>query len=116
MEFLYRLQLEGEQIEIKSAHSAQAALDILEGFEPDVIMLDLMLPKSNGLSFLYELRSYEDWRNIPVLIISSLPMHITRINKETLKQLGVGDYLDKSEVKRSEIIEALGAVASGKKL
>lgn len=112
LEYLYELQLKAAGIEAASVSSAQAALDLLETMRPDVILLDLMLPGYNGLSFLQELRSYEDWQNIPVLIISSLPLALVGLNKKLLNEFGIKAYLDKSAAKRADIIRAVEAAAT----
>lgn len=49
---------------------AQLAIEILDTSKVDLILLDIMLPGGNGLAFLQELRSFDDTRHVPVLIIS----------------------------------------------
>ncbi|HEY5549684.1 MAG TPA: response regulator [Candidatus Saccharimonadales bacterium] len=50
----------------------QAALDIADSGPPGVIVIDLVLAGRGGIEFLYEFRSYPDWRDIPVVVFSSL--------------------------------------------
>jgi DNA-binding response OmpR family regulator len=52
----------------------QAALDSADGAQPDIIVLDLILAARSGVEFLYELRSYPDWANLPVIIYSNVPV------------------------------------------
>jgi len=50
----------------------QAALDAVDSFKPNLIIMDLLLASRSGTEFLYELRSYPDWESLPVIIYSSL--------------------------------------------
>jgi DNA-binding response OmpR family regulator len=62
----------------KAGHSVdwqvdpQAALDKADKDLPELIILDIMLAGHSGVEFLYEFRSYADWRRIPVVIFCSL--------------------------------------------
>ena len=40
--------------------------------KPDMIILDLMLPKKNGFEVLKEIKSNNEWKNIPLVILSNL--------------------------------------------
>ncbi|GHU84403.1 DNA-binding response regulator [Spirochaetia bacterium] len=65
---LISLYLAKEGLEIKTAESAEAALAILEAWEPDLIILDLNLPGMDGFEFL---QTYRRTRNTPVMIVSA---------------------------------------------
>jgi DNA-binding response OmpR family regulator len=52
---------------------AQAAILAADQKRPDAIILELQLIEHSGLEFLYELRSYPEWQNIPVIIQSGVP-------------------------------------------
>jgi two-component system response regulator MprA len=57
---------------VHSAADGRAALDSLEyGLKPDVILLDLMMPVLNGFDVLKALKARQDWRSIPVVIVSA---------------------------------------------
>jgi DNA-binding response OmpR family regulator len=53
--------------------SAQAAVQLADIAQPDVVVLELQLVAHSGIEFLYEFRSYPDWQNIPVIIHSNVP-------------------------------------------
>ena len=48
------------------------ALAHLDSDQPDLILLDLMMPVMDGLSFLKELRNTDHWRDVPVIILTAL--------------------------------------------
>lgn len=65
--------LQTEGYEVCTATSARAALTILEGDSPvDLILLDIMMPKVNGLQFLHHLKSNLRFNKIPVIMCTSL--------------------------------------------
>lgn len=67
---LIRFLLEREGIEVEVAHDGLEALDRLETFSPDLILLDLKLPKLEGMDVLWEMRQNSKWSNLPVVVIS----------------------------------------------
>ena len=67
---LLRFLLEQEGLEVKVAHDGLEALDRMEAFSPDLVLLDLRLPKLEGMDVLWEMRQNPRWNNIPVVIIS----------------------------------------------
>jgi two-component system response regulator MprA len=64
--FSRALALDG--YETRTAENADSAMEAVEAIEPDAILLDLMMPRVNGLRFLYRLR--ETHRRTPVAVIT----------------------------------------------
>jgi CheY-like chemotaxis protein len=56
---------------VTEAENGQAAIESLTAARPDVIILDLMMPKMDGFEFLDELRGRPDWQGIPVVVITA---------------------------------------------
>ena len=57
--------------EVLEAENGRAALDRMETTRPTLILLDLMMPVMDGFDFLTELRAREDWRDIPVIVLTA---------------------------------------------
>jgi GAF domain-containing protein/CheY-like chemotaxis protein len=57
--------------QVTEAENGQVAIEALATARPDVIILDLMMPKMDGFEFLDELRSRPDWQDIPVVVITA---------------------------------------------
>jgi signal transduction histidine kinase/DNA-binding response OmpR family regulator len=57
--------------QVTEAENGQIAVEAITAARPDVIILDLMMPKMDGFEFLDELRSRPDWRDIPVVVITA---------------------------------------------
>jgi CheY-like chemotaxis protein len=57
--------------QVTEAENGQVAVEALATAQPDVIILDLMMPKMDGFEFLDELRTRPDWQDIPVVVITA---------------------------------------------
>lgn len=84
------------------AFDGEAGLKLVRSEKPDLVLLDLILPKKHGLEVLEEIKKAPDMRDIPVIILTLLG------EDETIKRglrLGAEDYLVKSNHALAEIIE-----------
>lgn len=92
---------------------AQAAITAADACTPDVIILDLLLANRSGIEFLYELRSYPDWKDIPVIIYSSV--RPSELPAGFLKEFGITKTFYKPLVKLADLadeVQRLAAVTS----
>lgn len=82
----------------RNGYRVYSALSALEGIEtmkenlPDLIYLDLVMPEIDGLEFMKMIRMNNDWKNIPVVMLSAVTDEEI-INKS--KDLGVTEYITK---------------------
>jgi CheY-like chemotaxis protein len=83
------------------AKDGEEALAIIASERPDVILLDLLMPKVNGLEVLRALKSAESTRSIPVLILTNSSR---AQDVEEIRALGADGY----QVKADLSLEALG--------
>lgn len=83
------------------AESAEAGIKLALKNKPDLILLDIILPKMNGIAMLRKLREDHWGKDVPVIILSNLN------DQEKVSQaleLGIYDYLVKTDVKLKELI------------
>jgi two-component system, cell cycle response regulator DivK len=78
--------------QIETAMTAEEAYMRIERQVPDLILLDLLMPKVSGFDFLEKLRQQEKTRNTPVIIVSALT---DDENVQKIKKLGTIDFLRK---------------------
>ena len=64
----------------------------LKHLHPAVILIDINLPDSNGLSLVRQLREHQQYRNIPVIAQTAMAM---KGDRETCLAAGVNDYIPK---------------------
>jgi DNA-binding response OmpR family regulator len=91
---MYRHKLERDGYTVRVAGDGERANRMIDEQTPDLIFLDIRLPKMDGLVFLEMLRSVERTRNIPVVIVSN---YSERDLVSRGFQLGALDYLVKSQ-------------------
>lgn len=99
-----RLNLEPFYL-VSEAVNGAMALDHLESVLPEVIVSDVMMPQIDGLEFCRRLRALEDWRSVPVLMLSAKGSAEHRV--EGL-QAGADDYLAKP-FSMAELLQRLKA-------
>jgi OmpR family response regulator RpaB len=72
------------------AHDGDQALKVFEREHPDLIVLDVVMPKVNGYDFIFEMRKIEDAAKTPVIVITS-----KADMADIFKVEGVSEYLVK---------------------
>jgi DNA-binding response OmpR family regulator len=95
-------EFQAERHEAKIAEDGEEALKLSKSFHPDIILLDIFLPKKNGLDVLAALKADALLKNIPVIMITNLS------DDESIKKafaLGAVDYFVKTQHSIYEIIE-----------
>jgi serine phosphatase RsbU (regulator of sigma subunit) len=85
-------ELEDMDYDTVSASNGQEGLQQVATTQPDMILLDIMMPIMDGFEMLQKLKAEPDWRNIPVVIISAMNDMNSVVRGI---QLGADDYLPK---------------------
>src|SRR3990167_7152282 len=98
---MYEERLKAEGFIIIQATNGQEALDKAKQAKPNVILLDIMMPKINGFDVLKQLKADELLKEVPVLILTALIQDVDRVQG---KKLGAADYIVKSETMPGEVI------------
>jgi len=81
--------------QVSVAKSAQSAIHVADEDVPDIIVLELQMAKHNGVEFLYEFRSYSEWREVPIVLHTMIPADSLHLNEQQLRLLGIAAYLYK---------------------
>jgi len=88
--------------EVKAALDGEIGLRLAKAEKPDLILLDLILPKIHGLVVLEELRKDKQTKDIPVIILTNLE-NVGEVERAI--QLGATTYLVKTNYSLEEVIE-----------
>lgn len=101
----YHRILGGAGFTCYAVHTAARAVEVLDDIQPDVILLDFLLPEVNAVQLLHELQSHDDTHRVPVILCTSLAE--TRQEASTLEKYGVRMVLDKASVTPRQLIAAV---------
>ena len=93
--------------EVVNALDGEIGLELALSENPDLILLDIVLPKINGFEVLKELKQKEETKDIPVIVLTNME-NIEDIDK--IIQLGATTYMIKTEYKLEEVIEKVKGV------
>lgn len=88
-------------------NSAQKAIITADKNRPDIIILELKLAGHSGPEFLYEFRSYADWQNVPIIILSSIPESEVKVSKSAWDKLNIKRYLYKPTTSLAQLLDAI---------
>lgn len=107
-------KLESEGIHTISCSTGEQALDYLGNLSrlPDVIWLDYYLKGMNGLEFVHSLQRNENWKEIPVLVVSN---SASPEKVEKMLSAGAKRYLLKADNRLDEIVPIVHELAGEKK-
>jgi DNA-binding response OmpR family regulator len=85
----------------------QSAISATDNNQPELIILNLSLAARSGIEFLYELRSYPDWQDIPVIATGRLNPAEQAIYSQAFSQLNISSYLPKESYSLSGLVAAV---------
>jgi DNA-binding response OmpR family regulator len=100
--YLVRLQAEG--FDVKRVANGEEALAAATTFKPDLVLLDVMMPKVSGFDVLDILRNTPETANLKVVMLTALSQEADR---KRAQDLGVDDYLVKSQVVITDVIDRI---------
>jgi len=101
---IYRGKLAAERLHTEVAANGEEGLAMLDSCKPDVVLLDLMLPKVNGMEVLKRIRARPEYKKLPVLVFSN------SYSADIMQQawgFGATDVLHKSTTTPRNVVLAL---------
>ena len=93
-------KLKRDNFSVNLVSNGNEVLPAVKKDKPDLILLDIMMPGKNGFEVIQEVRSEEDFKNLPIIIISNLGQE-NDIKKGI--ELGAVGYIVKSDLSISEV-------------
>jgi len=99
---LYKLNLEEHGVAVEVVPNGQAAIDSLGQSQPDLFLLDLLMPEVDGFQVLKHIQE-KGWK-FPIVILTNLSQEI---DKTQCKKLGAEDFLIKSDLSVEELWEKI---------
>lgn len=108
---IYTTRFSAEGYTVVSAADGEAALSTAVKEKPDLILLDIMMPKISGFDVLDILRATPETKETKIVVMSALSQ---TSDIEKGKSLGANAYLVKSQVTLSEVVEKVKAILTEK--
>ncbi|MBU4360625.1 response regulator [Candidatus Parcubacteria bacterium] len=99
---MYQTKLEREKFTVISVQNGGQALEKVKAEKPDLILLDIILPKTNGFDILAELKANSKLKKIPVIMLTNLGQ------EEDIKKgekLGAKDYIVKANSTPAQVVD-----------
>ncbi|MDE2001433.1 MAG: response regulator [Patescibacteria group bacterium] len=101
---LYQTKFQREGMEIQLAYDGEEGFEKMKSYHPDVVILDLIMPKVDGFSFLAKVQADAELagRKTPILVLSNLGQE-SDIKKAM--DMGAKDFFIKADVSLSQMVE-----------
>src|SRR5476651_851783 len=110
MSRMYQKIFTFEGYEVEMAGDGQEGLDKARSVKPTIILLDVMMPKMNGLQVLEKLKADPETKNIPVVMLTNLA---GQQDAETAMSNGAVKYIVKSEYEPKQVADMVKEILAG---
>ncbi len=109
-----RIVLEKNDFEVVAASSGKECLERIKKKVPDLILLDIMMPKKSGFEVCKELKSNIEYNRIPVVMVTALKKELSRTSYSIAEglELEAEDYLEKP-IEPKELVSRLRGILKG---
>ncbi len=104
---LYGTELQTRGYKVSNVSDGSLAVQAIKDQQPDLVLLDLVLPGRNGLDILREIRSQQEFENLKVVILTN---YGGEENVSTALELGATDYVMKYKIVPSELADKLASL------
>ncbi|MCA9324841.1 response regulator [Candidatus Saccharibacteria bacterium] len=101
---VYLMRLQAEGFDTRRVNNGEDALAAALSYKPDLVLLDVMMPKVSGFDVLDILRNTPETANLKIVMLTALSQES---DKERADSLGVDEYLVKSQVVIADVIERI---------
>ena len=101
---IYRNKLAVDGFQVEIAGDGESGLELIKKLHPDILLLDLMLPKISGVELLKKIRSEPDFREMPIIVFSST--YLSNVVQDAWKA-GATKCLSKASCTPKQIIEVV---------
>jgi len=99
-----------EEYDVDTAQNGQDAMDLIDSYDYDLIIADVMLERGLVIDLLHELQSYDDTAKLPIVLCTSLAQ---RLSIDDVKPYGVVQILDKASLTPKLLRETVEELVNG---
>lgn len=99
---MYRMKFEATGFDVQLASDGERGVALVEDFRPDLILLDMQMPRKNGYEALKEIRATDWGKSIPVIVLTNMG---EEESPKELRSLGIESYIVKADLTPSQVVE-----------
>jgi len=99
---MYRMKFEANGFDVQLADNGEKGVALVEHFSPDIILLDLQMPKMSGDEALAAIRKKTWGKDVPVIILTNLGEEEAPKN---IRSLGIHSYIVKAELTPRQVVQ-----------
>lgn len=104
---IYKTKFDMEGFKVSTAENGEAGLNDAIKKKPDIILLDILLPKMDGFAVLEKLQADPEVKSIPVILLTNLGQ---KDDVQKGLEMGAKDYLIKAHFKPSEVVAKVRSI------
>lgn len=104
---MYRMKFEAEGFEVQTAEDGKTGVELCEKMRPDVILLDIRMPRMNGDEALKRIRSTNWGKHTPVLVLTNLGEEEA---PNSFHSLGIKSYIVKADFTPRQVTDKVKQV------
>ncbi|HSW98696.1 MAG TPA: response regulator [Candidatus Saccharimonadales bacterium] len=105
----YQAKLTASGFELQTAADGEVALHVLESFKPQVIVLDLVMPRKDGFATLEEIKKQPQLKDIPVIVATNIGQ---KEEVDRVMNAGAAECIIKSDLSLEELVHKIEKYAS----
>lgn len=101
---MYATKLSAEGFEVEVANDGKEAIDAIEKIKPEIVLLDIMMPKLDGIEVLKKVRDNKELKDVSVIVLTNANEkdHVSKA-----MSIGADGYLIKSSFTPDEVVEKI---------
>ncbi len=107
---MYKLKFSNEGFKVITKTEAKSCLDWLDSHHADLALIDIMLPKMNGLSLIKNLREKPRHNKMKIIILTNLSESDVNLHATVRESLSVDGYFIKSKISPNQLVNKVKAL------
>ena len=100
----YEAKLRKDGLELMVVNDGDQAMEAMGSFQPDLVLLDLVMPRKDGFAFLEEIKQHPEYKDVPILVSSNLGQ---KTDIDRVLAMGVAGYIVKTDLTIDELVDRI---------
>lgn len=99
---MYRMKFQSDNFKVGMAGDGESGINLVKSFDPDIILLDIQMPDTDGIEVLKYLATKPKLRDIPVVVLTNLGKEEA---PDELKKFKVHSYILKADLTPKQVVD-----------